>query len=103
MDAAAQTDPVHPVGSAAETILDPGQHFVEPVEIAVFAVVVEHHAADAVRDGFRSFRVLFAKTAEGARGVGQIEAEVETPGSPAGPRDMPALIVVEAVQLPDGC
>src|SRR5690606_19065873 len=69
----AKADPFGLLQQLAEALLDLAQHAVEQAEIAVLAIVVDHEAADAVHERHDLGLIPFAKTAERARGVCEIE------------------------------
>ena len=102
MDAAAKADPVHPVDRVAKAVLDQRQHVGETVKIVILAVVVEHQPGDAVGHGGDLHRIMFAQTAEGAGGVGQIEFRCRHTGVHPQPARMPCRCHIETVQLADG-
>src|SRR5690606_6650382 len=71
VNAAAQADPFDLRQQVAEALLDGGQHFVEQIEAAVLAVVVEHEAADLADHRLNLRRIVLAQAAERTCRVGQ--------------------------------
>lgn len=101
MDAATERHPVGLLQEGAELLLDVAQHAVEEVEIAVFAVVVDHEAGDHVHDRLDLFQIPFAQPREGAGGVREIEARGGDAGVQAQAADDAGGLFLEAGQLAD--
>src|SRR5690606_28018570 len=73
-DTAAKADPIQLFQKLAVTLLDITEQRVEPVEVGVLTVVVDHHTVDAIQCGLDTLGIALAQTAEFARGVRKVEA-----------------------------
>src|SRR5690606_3822560 len=73
-DATAQAYPLQPLQDLAVAALDFAEQRIEAREVAVLAVVVDHHAVEAVDHRKDPRRIGFAQPAEGPRRVGEVEA-----------------------------
>ena len=101
MDAPAEADPVEPLQQVAEARLDPVQHGREVFQASVLAVVVDHHAADAVEHGLDAGGVGLAQAAVGAGGVGQQVGRVADAGIQAQAQGRVATERAERFELAD--
>ena len=72
-DAATQAHPLQPLQDLAVAALDFTEQRIEAREVAVLAVVVDHHAVETVDHRQDPRRIGFAKPAEGPRRVGEVE------------------------------
>src|SRR5690606_18038425 len=72
-DPPAQADPLHLPQDGAIALFNLRQQVVEPGEIVVLAVVVDHQAVKLVGNSQNAFGVAFTQSAECAGRVGQIE------------------------------
>jgi len=61
MDAAAKADPVHAPDQVTEALFDHAQHRVEPLEIGILAIVVEHEAGHQIRHRLTQDRSFLPK------------------------------------------
>src|SRR5690606_2502925 len=70
----AQADPVQALKNMPVALLDLSQQLIETVEVVVLAVVVNHHALNAIDTRHDALHSTFAHPAEPAGRVGQLAA-----------------------------
>src|SRR5690606_31283222 len=78
-DAAAQAYPVQAPQDLRVSAFDLREQVVEAAEVVVLAIVVNHHAVEAIDDGPDTLGIALAQAAELAHRVGQLETRVAHP------------------------